>query len=155
MTILLLGTYSAILTRRTVTKVNLCFAVSTHITWFTVAMVIIHKLHTILCPLIKAWIGKAFIDITLTTWSNKSWRTLTLETSHFIDTSSIIMAGPRFTVINIDFAYYSQSSRWTRTTETIYKIVACTAILTWIWITIIDVKLAVLTLEARGTFTRI
>lgn len=65
------------------------------------------------------------------------------------------MASGHHTVVDVDFAYKTKSAGWTGTCEVVDQIVTGTTVLAGIWLAIIDVEFAVLTLETLGTLALI
>lgn len=81
------------LARRLGTKVHFAFAVFSYVADLTVAVVAVDELNAILCSIVGARIRETFVDITFTSMTDESSRTVTRKASYFVDTGSVVVAG--------------------------------------------------------------
>lgn len=144
---------TSVLTRRTVAEVNLDLAVPSHVSWFAVTVVVIDQLDAILSAGCSARIGQALVDVTLAPRTDETWWTLAFEASDLIDAGTIVVAGICHAVVRVYLTNVAESSWRARTAKVIYEIMTGSPVLARIQATIVDVELAVLSLEALGTIT--
>lgn len=76
-----------------------------------------------------------------------------LELTDFVNTSSSMVAGPFEAFIDVDFTQQSNSAMGTRALKVVHEIIANSAVLAWVRVTVVDVELAVLALVAFGAHT--
>lgn len=146
---------AAILARRLCTEVHLVLTVASHVSRSAIAVIIVHQLHAVQGPCIRAGITEALIDVTLTACTHKTRWARALETADTINAATIVVACPRHTIIMIQFANDAQCAGRAAAAETLHKVMACAAILARIRCTIIDVQFTVLSLEALTTMALI
>lgn len=142
------STYSAILARRTVTKVHFHFTMATHITRFTVTVIVINQLHTILGTSQRARIREALIDVTFASGSDEPRWAIAFEAADLVGAAAVVVARTNHAVVDVDLAYEAESARWARATEVHDHIMTSAAVLTRIRCTVVDVELTVLSLKA-------
>lgn len=85
-------------------------------TRFTAAVEIVNQLHTVLRAKRRAWIGQAFVDISFASRPHKTGWTFTLESANLVDARTVIVAGIRGTVVDVDITNFTQGSLKRRST---------------------------------------
>lgn len=80
------------------------------LTWFAIAVVIVHKLNTILSSDNSARIRQTLIDVSFASRSNKSKRAAAFETADFVNASTVVVASSRDAVIDVYITDYAQGS---------------------------------------------
>lgn len=146
---------TTVLTRRAITEIHLDLTVAAHIAGFAVAVIVVDQLYAVLSTGRGTWIRQTLINIALASWSDKTRRTLTFETTHFIGAGAVIVASGHHTVVDVDFAYETKSTGWTGACKIVDQIVTGTTILAGIRSAVVDVEFAILTLEALGALALI
>ena len=95
---------SAILTGVVATEVGLGLAVLALPSWLAIALVVIDQLDALLGAKRGAWIGEAFIDISLAPWSDESRSASALIASDLVHADTSMVAGSLKALIDIDLA---------------------------------------------------
>lgn len=146
---------AAVTAGRIFAKIDLELAMTSHKSRFAVTSVIIDELNTIKSARCRAWIRETFVHVTLTARSHESWWALAFKGTNAIDASSAVVASAFKAFVNVDFAENTQSAVGTRARECVDKIMTNAAILTRARVAVVDVVLAVGTLEAWRAGTRV
>lgn len=142
------GTDSSIQARRVGAEVNLDLAVSSHVTGLAVAVVVIDQLDAVQGSRVRAWVRQTLVDVAFTAGSYEARWTAAFESSNLVDTAAVVVASTRHAVVRVDLAQHSERSRWTRALVVVDQIVADTSVAARVWLALVDVEFAVLTLEA-------
>lgn len=145
-----------ILTGSFSTEVSLALTVAPHVTWATVAPIVIHQLDTVSCPFFHTGEGQAFVDISFTPCPNIAWLATALKTPHFVHTGSSIVTSSLIAVIGVDFTKFAQGTMWAGALKTLHLIMAYPSILTRIvWLAVVNVIFTIWALESWKTSTRV
>lgn len=149
------GANTSVLAGRAVAEVDFDFTVTSHVSRFAIAVVIIDKLDAILSAGSSTGIGEAFVDVTFAPRTDETRWALALEASNLVDARAIVVAGVSHAVIWIDLADVTESAGWTRTAEVVDEIVAGASVLARIQATVVDVEFTVLSLKTFCAITLI
>ena len=146
---------AAIFTRAVLAKVALGLAVPALPAWFAIALVVVGQLNAFLGSKLIARARKTFVDISLTSGSDKARSATAFVASNLINASSSVMTSSLKTLVDVNFTELTHGSMRTRTSKGVDQIVANSIVLARVGVAVIDVVFTVLALESWRTLALI